>query len=484
MNNILSYIEPKRVFEFFERISVIPRGSGHTDEISDFCVGFACDRGFEYIREECGNVIIFKPGTAGKENDEPIIIQGHLDMVWEKDTDCNIDFLNEGLRLGRNDEYIFAEGTTLGGDDGIAVAMGLALLDSNDIPHPPLEVVFTVGEEAGMDGAFQIDASVLKGRKMINLDSEEEGVFLAGCAGGARADITAKSYFYEKNNGFEPKEGIMLKISGLHGGHSGAEIHLGYLNANKLMGSLLRAISRECDFNLVSLNGGTMDNAITRECACFIAVENADFQLKVIAYETRKIIGEAKKTEPGLEFIFEKSGIPDEYMNFQDTHRIILMLNEFPNGVIGMCAEPAGIVETSLNLGVVKTQNNCVSFTFSVRSSVNSEKNKLLMTLKKIADNFRCDFGIRGLYPAWEFVKDSPFRDKMIKVYSGLFGSEPTVTVIHAGLECGLFSEKLPGLDCVSMGPDIIDIHTPREKLSISSVQRTWTLLLKILSDV
>lgn len=468
MSDVLKGLEPERVFYYFEEISSIPRGSCNTEAISDYCEKFAISHELDYIREKCGNIIIRKEASAGCKSLEPVLIQGHLDMVWEKSSDCDIDFENEGLRLNKDDEFIFAEGTTLGGDDGIAVAIGLALLENDDIIHPPLEVLFTVDEEVGMTGAYELDASNIFSRRLINLDSEEEGTLLAGCAGGARTEIKLA---YKKI--LENKPAYKLNLTGFHGGHSGAEIHIGYGNANKVMGRILADISD--DVEIVSIDGGTMDNAITRNCSAVIVAEKLN--------NVESILLDYKFKDPFIDFSVEKCDSSSHYSK-EDSKKIISLINELPNGVISMNEDISGLVETSLNLGIIKTKENHIRMTFSVRSSVNEKKEMLIEELRNIALKYNAKFSDYGRYPAWEFKKNSDFRDKIVSIYKKMFRKELNVSVIHAGLECGLFSEKIKGLDAVSMGPDIIDIHTPGEKLSISSVQRTWEFLLKILSEI
>lgn len=468
MSDILKGLEPERVFHFFEKISAIPRGSCNTKAISDFCENFAKSHELDYVREKCGNIIIKKDASAGCKSLESVLIQGHLDMVWEKSADCDINFETEGLRLNKDEEFVFAEGTTLGGDDGIAVAMGLALLDDDDIVHPPLEVLFTVDEEVGMTGAYELDASNIYSRRLINLDSEEEGTLLAGCAGGARVEIKLNFEKHEKE-----MPAYKLTLSGLHGGHSGADIHIGYANANKVMGKILSEISN--DLKLVSINGGTMDNAITRSCSAVIIADSLkDINSILVDYQFK---------EPFINFTVENCNSYSHY-SVEDSKKIISLINELPNGVISMSEDIDGLVETSLNLGIIKTKDEGVRLTFSVRSSINEKKEKLINNLKDIALKFGAKFSDYGRYPAWEFKKKSDFRDKIVSIYKKMFKKELKVSVIHAGLECGLFSEKIKGLDAVSVGPDIIDIHTPSEKLNIASVQRTWEFLLKILSEI
>lgn len=476
---ILEGINPERVMYFFEEISQIPRGSGKTEKISEYCENFAKERNLKYIRDEVGNIIIFKNGTAGKENNPPVILQGHLDMVWEKTSDCPINFETDPLSLRVDGDFVSADGTTLGGDDGIAVAMCLALLDG-EYEHPPVEAVFTIDEETCMGGAFSLDTSVLNGKKMINIDSEAEGTLWVSCAGGARVYISMPVKRVSSQG-----SACEIVISGLHGGHSGAEIHMGYANANMLMGRILNELSKCVDFNIASINGGTMDNAITRDCRCSIdLISDSESLFKSINRINSEIKKEYASTDPDLKIKVAESEKAKEVFDKNSTKSVISILCKFPYGVMAMSKEIEGLVETSLNLGVMKTENGSVNFSFSVRSSVDGERKKLVEKLKAVADECSADFEAGGEYPAWEYKRDSELQKIMADVYFEEFGKKMTVTAIHAGLECGLFCGKISGLDCVSFGPDIYDIHTPQEKLSISSCERMWKYLLAVLKKL
>ncbi len=471
---------PEKVFRFFEEISMIPRGSGHMEKISEYCVKFAKERNLKFIKDSACNVIIFKDASVGRENEEPVIIQGHLDMVWEKTSDSSIDFETDALDLAVENGYIFARGTTLGGDDGIAVAYGLALLDSDDVSHPPLEIVFTTDEEAGMEGAQALDTSVLRGKRMINVDSEAEGTLWVSCAGGARADIRAE--FETVSVGGTVCE---ISVSGLHGGHSGAEIHNGYANANKLMGRILGELSSSLDFSLVSIDGGTMDNAITRECTCRIVLSSeCEALFKLINRLNSALRKEFKATDPELFVRIRSCDSVKHCLKKSDSERIISMLNEFPNGIVSMSKTIDGLVETSLNLGVVSTAENAVHFSFLVRSSDNSHRIALTEMLCAIAEKYGASVRVHSEYPAWEYKEKSVLQNVFAETFKDVFGIEMIVTAIHAGLECGLFCGKIEGLDCVSFGPDILDIHTPQEKLSIESSARMWEYLLEVLKRI
>ena len=475
---ILKEIKPEKVFEYFEEISAIPRGSGHNEKIKLYCENFAKQRNLEFISDEAGNVIIFKAASPDCKSNEPVIIQGHLDMVWEKDETCNIDFEAEGLELAVDGDYVYAKGTTLGGDDGIAVAMCLALLDSDDICHPPLEIVFTADEEIGMLGAVALDCKPLKSKRMINLDSEAEGTLWVSCAGGVRADLSFVAD-YENNTDTAYK----ISVSGLHGGHSGAEIHKGYANANKVMGRVLDLLRKKIDFRIVKINGGTMDNAITRDSVCIIKSDS-----DAIKGFVSKIYSELKDDYISVDSEIKISALKiecnDKSMTAESTAKIVDMLNELPSGVISMSQEIEGLVETSLNLGILKREGEHVSFGFAVRSGIDSERDKLSANLKLIADKYSCEAEFYSEYPAWEYKKESKLREKMSSVYKDMYNKEMIVTAIHAGLECGLFCGKIKGLDCVSFGPDMFDIHTPKERLSISSTERMWNFLLCVLETI
>ncbi|MBQ2973904.1 MAG: aminoacyl-histidine dipeptidase [Clostridia bacterium] len=476
--NVLYKIKPEKVFRFFEEISAVPRGSGHNDKIKEYCENFAKQRNLKNISDDAGNVIIFKDASTDCKSMTPVIIQGHLDMVWEKDDSCNINFETDGLELCVDGDYIYAKGTTLGGDDGIAVAMCLAILDSDDICHPPLEIVFTADEEIGMLGAAALDFSPIKSKRMINLDSEAEGTLWVSCAGGVRADISMPISYKENEN-----QTYIISVSGLHGGHSGAEIHNGYANANKVMGKVLEMLSEKVDFNIVNINGGTMDNAITRDSVCIVKSSN-DMIPEFVSEIYNYIKTDYVFADPQIIIRAEKTNGFKTAMSSESSLSVVRILNDLPNGVISMSKEIDGLVETSLNLGILKTEKDYVSFGFAVRSSIDSERDALAEKLKNISDKFSCNIVLYSEYPAWEYKKESELREIMSSIYKDMFNKEMTVTAIHAGLECGLFCGKINGLDCVSLGPDMFDIHTPKEHLSISSVERTWNFLLRVLSNI
>ena len=472
----LAGLQPASVFGYFEEICAIPHGSRNTKAISDYLVSFAKDRGLRYIQDDANNVIIFQDGTCGYEDHAPVILQGHMDMVCEKDASCPLDMAVDGLDIAHDGRHVFARGTTLGGDNGIAVAYALALLDDTSIPHPPLEVVITVDEEIGMLGAAVIDLSELKGRLLLNLDSEDEGVFTVSCAGGATATINLEA---ERRAVYGPC--VRLCVDGLQGGHSGAEIHKNRGNANKIMGEFLSRIQALMPLCLTSFAGGAKDNAIPRSCQANVVAMGINLERINGIAETLQAEVRAQYNEPEATVqAFDLDALGGNALSTELTAKVIGLLCSAPNGVQAMSEEMPGLVQTSLNMGIAKL-GSTMKMTFSVRSSVNQEKQELLGKLQELAKFYDASYSQMGEYPAWEYKADSKLRSIMVDTYKRLYGKEPEVLAIHAGLECGLLGEKLPGLDCVSIGPQMQDIHTSREKLDIASTERTWHFLLEIL---
>lgn len=475
----LAGLKPGSVFRYFEEICAIPHGSRNTKAISDYLVAFAKEHNLKYIQDESNNVILFGPGTCGMEDHAPVILQGHMDMVCEKDASCPLDMAVDGLDLMHDDRYVYAKGTTLGGDDGIAVAYALAILEDNTIAHPPLEVIITVDEEIGMLGANAIDLSMLQGRTLVNLDSEEEGIFTVSCAGGATSVISLP---VERKAVYGPC--VRLTVDGLQGGHSGAEIHKNRANANKVMGEYLSRIQKLMPLCLTSFSGGSKDNAIPRSCqATVVAMGIGIERINDVAAQLQAEIRE-KFDEPEVSIqAFDVDALGGNSLTTAATSDVISLLCACPNGVQSYSQDMPGLVQTSLNLGIAKLGDQFTA-TFSVRSSVNQEKEELIRKLRELTDFYNGTYTQSGTYPAWEFRKDSPLRDTMVRIYQEMFGKEPQVLAIHAGLECGLLGDKLPGLDCVSIGPQMQDIHTSREKLEIASTERTWNFLLEVLKNL
>lgn len=476
---VLSELKPKKVFKYFEKICGIPHGSGNTKQISDYCVSFAKKRGLRYIQDNSNNVIIFKDGTQGYEDSAPVMIQGHLDMVCEKTPECNIDFEKDGLALRLENGIISADGTTLGGDDGIAVAMALAILASDDIPHPPLEVVLTVDEEIGMLGAADLDCSPLQSRFMLNIDSEDEGILLVSCAGGTTATCRL-----DVNRIEVAGTAVTFKIEGLTGGHSGVEIDKGRANSNQLMGRLLNEFNKKISYDLISVSGGLKDNAIPRETTAKLVIKADDIpDVKAMVVKYYNIFSsEYRTTDPQLDINVYVDG-EGTFMAADESSKkaMIAALVNLPGGIQRMSTDIPGLVQTSLNMGILKTTDSEMVMSFAVRSSLGSEKEELVSRLTSLMEVLGGKIELMGDYPAWEYKPDSRLRDLMIEVFEEQYGKKPAVAAIHAGVECGLFAGKLPGLDCVSIGPDMKDIHTPAECMDVASVQRTWKYVLEVL---
>lgn len=474
MLNIDGFSSIEKVVRFFEEFSAIPHGSGNTSLIADYLVDFAKKRGLEYKRDGADNVVIRKGATKGYEDRPAVIFQGHLDMVAEKKPGASIDMEKEGLTLYRDGDFLRAKDTTLGGDDGVALAYALALLDSEDIPHPDFEAVFTSDEEIGLLGAVAIDPEWIKGRLLINIDSDEEGVFTVGCAGGMRSDVTLP---VKRTN--SDTNAYKVKAYGFKGGHSGVEIDKGRVNANK---ALVDIIARIGDISIKDIRGGNADNAIPRECECiFTSPIDPSVLIERLGNEMKE---KYKDIEPDIALSVEKIKSSVAGISVEDSKNLISLLSELPSGIIAMSSDVEGLVETSLNMGILRLEGDKAEVSFSVRSAKGAEKQALGDRLERIAKAHGADYSTRGEYPAWEYKKDSHLRDVMKKVYEDMYGSSPEIVIIHAGLECGIFSEKIEGLDCVSIGPNNYDIHTTEERLSLSSLKRVWEFLLNVLKEI
>ena len=479
---VLENCEPKRVFYYFEEICKIPHGSGNTKQISDYLVDFAKEHGFDYVQDEMNNVVIYKPASKGYENAPTVILQGHMDMVCEKRPGVEHDFEKDGLNLSVRDGYISANGTTLGGDDGIAVAYALALLDSTDLPHPALEVLITVDEEIGLLGAVGLDCSVLKGKRMINMDSEAEGSLWISCAGGLSAVSSIPVQRIEAEG-----TRLQVKISGLMGGHSGAEIDKKRANANVLMARFLYGLKNEADYEIISLEGGQKDNAITREAVAELLIDGAQAEA-VKAYAAKVQAGlreEYEGSDSGITIQITEGNV-EQALILHPTSRekVLFYLMEVPFGIQKMSGSIEGLVETSTNIGIVKLYEDEFFASSGVRSSVEAARDALSDKIQYLTEFLGGEYTIQGAYPAWEYRKESPLRDRMVSVYEEMYGQKPAVVAIHAGLECGLFYKKIEGLDCVSLGPDMKDIHTSEEVLDIASTERVWNYLVKVLEQL
>lgn len=472
-------LKPQKVFEYFEDICNIPHGSKNTKKISDYCVAFAKEHNLKWIQDEMNNVIIFKEGSVGYENSETIIIQGHMDMVCEKENGVDIDFEKEGLQLFVDGDFLKAKGTTLGGDDGIALAYAFAVLDDASLEHPPLEVVFTVDEEIGMLGADGIDLSMLKGKKLLNIDSDEEGVFLTSCAGGLTAECELP-VVWESTSGVK----YDLKILGLQGGHSGIEIDKEHGNAIILIGRLLKLLTDKIDFSVTALAGGLKDNAIPREAVCTILMDESQEELlsELVHRYEEDLKKEFQISDSDVSVVCTRKNAGTEHVLSRTSFaKVLFLLRNMPCGIQHMSMDIPGLVETSLNAGIMLLNEDIFSLSFSVRSSVTSRKYELADRLSFLTEFLGGSVNINGDYPAWEYKADSAMRELMIQTYQDLYQEETTIQAIHAGLECGIFCGKIEGLDCISFGPANFDIHTPKERLSISSTEKIWHLLVEFL---
>ena len=480
MKNVLSNLNPSLVFKYFEEISQIPRGSGNEKAISDFLYKFAKDLNLEVIQDEYLNILIRKPATEGYENCPGVILQGHMDMVCEKNKDVDHDFEKDPIDLRIIDDMIYANGTTLGADNGIAVAMGMAVLASDDLAHPSLEVLITSDEEAGMTGAMNLNGELLKGKYIINLDSEEEGYLLVSCAGGNRSYVTLPLTYKPVD---ENKQALLVEVKGLLGGHSGMDIIKQRANSNVVMGRILNLI--DVDYNLVEVNGGSKNNAIPRECEAKVVVDkNQVDAFKASLSKIEEILKhEFRTTDPGLKLVVEETSA-DKVLTDECKSKAILLLNLIPNGIQTQSMDIEGLVESSTNLGVVKTLEDKISFESAVRSSVATLRESINDKTKLLANSVGANIEITDGYPAWEYVKNSKLEHICVDVYEKLTGKKPIITAIHAGLECGLLLSKMNGAEAISMGPDMFEVHTPNEHVSISSIKNVWDYLVKVLESM
>ncbi len=476
----LSHLQPAQVFAYFEEISAVPRGSGNRQAIAAYCEAFARRLGLKCVHDEAHNVILYKQGSKGRENEPPVILQGHLDMVCQKEADCSIDFDTEGLSLYIDGDDLRARGTTLGADNGIAVAMILSILERDDLSHPPIEAVFTADEEIGMLGAAELDMSLLKARRMINLDAEEDDTLTVSCAGGSDVLLTVDFTRHTMQG-----TAFTVSIDGLKGGHSGVEIHHNRVNADKLMGRFLCEAVGGGHAALISVNGGDKANAIPRACRAVLCTEEADafaaFADAWFAKEAQTLL----TREPAFAYTVTPSDPASHAMiRAADAARLIALLNMTPDGVVQMSEEIDGLVETSLNLGVLCTEDDRTLLRFALRSNKATALTLLECTLLNAANGTADRAETSGHYPPWEFKADSALQQQFIAAYTAQYGTAPKVEAIHAGLECAVFASKLEGLDCIAIGPALRDVHTPSEALSISSTEQTYRLLCSLLETL
>lgn len=481
MQNILRDLTPNSIFKFFEEIAQIPRCSGDEQRISDYLVNFAKERNLEVIRDKALNVIIKKPATPGYENAPTVILQGHMDMVCEKNKETIHDFEKDAIKLRIVDDMIYATETTLGADNGVAIAYALALLEAKDIPHPALEALFTTDEESTMGGAIALEGTSLKGRLLINLDSEEEGKLLVSCAGGTKAKVVLPILW---ENARREMNTVRIRIGGLKGGHSGMEINKQRGNANKLMGRLLNDIKSEMELFLNEINGGAKSNAITRETDVVAQVSRENLsklEVKILQWEA-VFKNELRAADPDvfIKLIIEEKAL-DKVFSQETSNKLIAALVLLPNGIQSMSMEIDGLVESSTNLGVVQTAGDNIYLINEVRSCVKTLKRNTVNTVKLLAETLGGELRIESDYPEWEYNPNSDLRKLFQKVYKEMYNKEVEIVAIHAGLECGVLSQKLAGLDSISLGPNIFDVHSPKEHFSISSTKNVWDYLLEVL---
>lgn len=478
MSYIIKGYKPESVFHYFEDICKIPRSSGNEKEISNFLVNFATSHNLEYYQDKIYNVIIKKPGSKSHEDAPAVILQGHTDMVCEKNSDVNHDFNKDELDLKIVDGKLMANGTTLGADNGVAVALMLALLDDDSIIHPPLECIFTVQEETGLAGAINIDTTNIKGRTMINLDSEEEGVATVSCAGGMRIRLI-KTIEWEKGS----DNGLKISLRGLNGGHSGSDIDKENANSNKVMARILYSLYQKTDMRLAKLSGGSKSNAIPREADAEVLFDNKserDKAIDILNQEINDIKVEFQPVEKNLAVEVSNCCI-NKAMSKETTASIIKCSYLVPNGVRNRNVKAGGFIVCSNNMGVVTTDDEKLSITFAPRSSVASLQQQTKNELELLAQTFGFDFHMDSEYPGWSYAENSKIRNVFKQCYKGLCGKELKVEAIHAGLECGLFSQKLDGLDAIAVGPTIVGCHTPQEYMDIESCERFYKLIVSVL---
>lgn len=481
-NSILADLEPKSLFKFFGEILSIPRPSKHEEKMTEYLVNWAKERNLEYVSDEIGNVIIRKGATKGKENSPWVCLQSHIDMVCEKNSDKDFDFEKDAIVPKIEGEWLKADGTTLGADDGIGVATALAILDANDIEHGPIECLFTVDEETGLSGAEALSADVLKSRILLNLDSEDEGEIFIGCAGGI--DTVAKLP-YDKE---ETPEALAFKImvKGLKGGHSGDDINKGLACANKILNRILWSLDKEMDLRLSCFEGGNLRNAIAREANATFVVAQADVELmkEIVEKFAVDLKYEFRTTEPDMQITLTETEKPAFVIDMLSQDNLLNVLYACPHGVLAMSREIPGFVETSTNLASVKMKEDHFFITTSQRSSVESAKYAAAYRVESCFLLAGADVEHGDGYPGWAPNPESKILKIAVDAYKKLFNKEPIVRAIHAGLECGLIGEKYPGMDMISYGPTLRGVHSPDERLEIKTVELYWKHTLEILKNI
>ena len=480
--SVLKDLQPNRVFYYFEELCKIPHGSYNTRAISDYLVTFAKEHQLAYDQDAADNVVIYKPATAGYEAAPTTILQGHMDMVCEKTADSDHDFFKDPIQIYVDGDFIRAKDTTLGGDNGIAIAYALAILESDTIAHPALEVVITSDEEVGLLGAAALDTSKLKGTYMINIDSEDEGVLTVGCAGGLTGQAKLPLHFWEA-------DGLLLEVTidQLQGGHSGIDADKNRGNANILMGRYLSELSLACDFMISDIKGGQKDNVITPASYASLVVSEED--VVSVMHFTEEFQAALRTEYAGSDDHVTVTVAPKisgtyPVMDLPSKMRVLMFLRNVPNGVLKMSGLIEGLVQTSANLGVMRIEGSSFVASSGIRSNINPPKYDVGNRMRQLSEYLGGEYQESGVYPCWAYNPDSKLRILMRDVFERMYGRRPVVEAIHAGLECGVFFENINNLDCISIGPDMMDVHTTKERLSISSVGRTWDYLLQVLKEI
>ncbi|MCL2854788.1 MAG: aminoacyl-histidine dipeptidase [Defluviitaleaceae bacterium] len=480
--SVLKDLQPTDVFGYFEMICGIPHGSKDEKALSDAIKAWAENLGLWVHQDDVFNLIIKKPASEGFEGAKPVILQAHIDMVCEKNANVDFDFKTQGLNLLIDGDFVKADGTTLGADNGIGTAMIMAVLADKTIKHPPIEAVLTTVEEAGMDGAKGLDINLLEGRRMINLDSSEDGIFCSGCAGGGK--VTVKLPIKSTTSAEGANTSVTLFVSGLKGGHSGADVHLERGNSNKILGQVLHSLTSP--FEIAEIGGGSKDNAIPREAWANLIVTKSCLDLLWVELEHIEATYKAElaTSDPDVSIKFINVRQVEEAVPVfsKQTHDAVIdLLLLIPFGPAHYSVDLPGLVETSNNLGVVTVKDDFVVITCAVRSSVESRKKSLCARIERLGQLMGAECIVSDGYPGWAYNPVSPIRETFKRVWEGQFGTPPKVMAIHAGLECGIFDSRLPGLDMISFGPDIFDLHTPDERVSISSVAKNQQFLVAVL---
>lgn len=482
MNDIIRDLEPKEVWTQFADLNAVPRASKKEEQVRQFMVDFGKSLGLETLEDAIGNVIIKKPASVGMEDRKTVILQSHLDMVHQKNNDTEFDFDTQGIEMKVDGDWVKAKGTTLGADNGLGVAAIMAILKSDDIVHPPIEALFTIDEETGMTGAQNLDGSLLDGRILLNLDTEEDDEIGIGCAGGV--DVTASRTYEMHDVEDDDNYGIKISVTGLNGGHSGMEIHKGLGNSNKILGRLLCSISKE--YRIAEVKGGGLRNAIPREAWAMVIIDNSD--VAEVSREIEKAAWEIKKdfedVDPDLTIhIDAEIAAPAKALNKEDSRKFTQMIYALHNGVYKMSADIPDLVEASNNVARVELKDGKAEVQNLTRSSVESSKEEVANKLKEAFDAAGFETVFSGSYPGWQPNPNSEILKTLEGLYKEMFNEQPNVAACHAGLECGILGERIPGLDMISFGPTILGAHSPDERASISSTQKFWKYLLEILKQ-